>query len=299
MKETLNVPVHCLLAGEDSFLDSLPEPHRAESWQLAQERAAEIDCFVAPSAYFANRMADRLKLRRDRVRVIPLGINLDGFCPADDLPNPPVLGYFARMCVEKGLPTLVEAFVRLKRRDRVKGLKLRVGGGMSPVDEAAVVNSMRARLQKEGLLELVEFRPNLTRAEKVEFYQSLSVLSVPALFGEAFGLYLIEAWASGVPVVQPRHAAFPELLEQTGAGVLCEPDDPESLADGVERVLLDPSRLAAMRLAGRRSALKHFGIERMAQAIVDAFQSAKDQNTIRARHTESVAAEMSGNGVRV
>jgi hypothetical protein len=58
----------------------------------------------------------------------------------------------------------------------------------------------------------VAFFPNLSRAEKIDFLQGLTVFSVPALYGEAFGLYLIEALAAGVPVVQPRHAAFPELV---------------------------------------------------------------------------------------
>jgi glycosyltransferase involved in cell wall biosynthesis len=69
----------------------------------------------------------------------------------------------------------------------------------------------------------VEFCPNLDRPAKLAFLHSLTVFSVPALYGEAFGLYVIEALAAGVPVVQPRTAAFPELLEATGGGLLCDP----------------------------------------------------------------------------
>jgi glycosyltransferase involved in cell wall biosynthesis len=71
----------------------------------------------------------------------------------------------------------------------------------------------------------VAFLPNISREKKQEFLQSLSVFSVPARYGEAFGLYLLEAWATGLPVVQPRHAAFPELIEATLGGVVCTPED--------------------------------------------------------------------------
>src|SRR5213076_471033 len=117
-------------------------------------------------------------------------------------------------------------------------LKLRIGGGCGLVDEP-FVNELRDRLSKAGLLGDVEFHPNLNRTAKLNFLRSLSIFSVPALYGEAFGLYVIEAMAAGVPVVQPRAAAFPELIEATGGGVLYEPGDVEALADALEGLLLD------------------------------------------------------------
>ena len=180
LKRELGVPILCLLAGEDSFLDSLPEPHRSRSWGAARERARDIDCFVATSNYYGDLMRRRLDLPVEQVRVVYTGINLEGFHPATKAPEPPVLGYFARLCKEKGLDTLVEAFILLKERNRVPGLKLRVGGGLSPTDERTLVKGLRDKLQVKGLLDQVEFCPNLDRAQKLEFYRSLSVLSVPA-----------------------------------------------------------------------------------------------------------------------
>jgi glycosyltransferase involved in cell wall biosynthesis len=273
LKQELNRPIACLLAGEDSFLDSLPEPHRTASWDTAQDRARDIDAFAATSEYYRALMVQRLRLKPERVQVVYSGINLDGYCPAATPPNPPVLGYFARLCKEKGLHTLVEAFIRLKERDRVKGLRLRVGGGLSPTDEAMLVSGLRQDLRSRGLIESVDFCPNLSRTEKLDFYRTLSVLSVPALYGEAFGLYLAEAWASGVPVVQPRHAAFPELVELSGAGVLCEPGNAASLADAVEALLLDPARRRTLAEAGREAARTHFSVERSAERLAALFQS--------------------------
>jgi glycosyltransferase involved in cell wall biosynthesis len=273
LKEVLHVPIVCLLAGEDSFIDALPEPHRVQSWAAARDRAREVNGFSATSRYYGELMRQRLELPPERVHVVYTGINLQGYEPADRPPQPPVLGYFARMCKEKGLPTLVEAFVALKKRGRVPDLKLKVGGGLSPTDEKVVVQPLRRCLQEAGLAGEVEFCPNLTRDQKLEFYRSVSVLSVPALYGEAFGLYLVEAWASGVPVVQPRHASFPELIELTRAGVVCEPGDAMGLAKAIEELLLDPDRQRGLGQAGRAAAVELFSIERMAERMVDLFRS--------------------------
>ena len=109
-------------------------------------------------------MRQRLQLPEDRVRVVFNGINLEGFSagPPSALsatasakaegrqPQFPTLGYFARMCREKGLDKLVAAFLLLKKRDRVKNLKLRVGGSCGPADQL-VVEELRRRLEKAGV----------------------------------------------------------------------------------------------------------------------------------------------------
>lgn len=281
LKRELDVPIVCLLGGEDYFVDSLSEPSRSASWRVLTERAREVDCFAPPTQYYAELMADKLGLEPERVKVVPNGILLDGYAPCASPPDPPVLGFFARMCKEKGLNTLVEAFIQLKQRDRIKGLQLRIGGGMTATDEERLVNGLRERLRQSGFLEHVEFCPNLTREEKVEFYRSLSVLSVPALFGEAFGLYLAEAWAAGVPVVQPRHASFPELVEQTEAGLLCEPDSPSALADGIEQLLLRPGVARKLGQAGRQAALERFNIDLVARQMASVFVHVKERAALK------------------
>jgi glycosyltransferase involved in cell wall biosynthesis len=172
------------------------------------------------------------------------------------------------MCPEKGLDTLVEAYSLLRQRGRVGQLKLRVGGSCGPAD-GAFVDALRERLQASGLLGDAEFHPNLDRTGKLEFLRSLSVFSVPALYGEAFGLYVIEALAAGVPVVQPRVAAFPELVEATGGGVLCAPGDARALAEAIEELLLNPARARALGEAGRRAVFERFSAGAMAQATVE------------------------------
>lgn len=170
------------------------------------------------------------------MQVVYNGINLEGFAPAPQMPERPTLGFFARNCPAKGLHTVVDAFVLLKRRQTLPGLQLRVSGTRAMGDEVFVAEQ-EEKIRQSGFENDAHFLLPLSREEKIKFFQRLSALSVPATYGEAFGLYLIEAWACGVPVAQPKSGAYPELIAETGGGVLCEPNDAESLADAVEKLL--------------------------------------------------------------
>jgi glycosyltransferase involved in cell wall biosynthesis len=269
MKRELGCTIVCQLQGEDAFLDSMREPERTEVWDTMAERCLDVDLFIAPSRYFGENMARRLSLPMDKVAVVPNGINLDGYLvenPTAHTPDPPVLGFFARMCEEKGLHLLVEAFIDLKRRDSCRALRLKIGGGCGPGDQK-YVDRLRKHLRSEGVLGDVEFHPNLDRGQKQEFFKSLSVFSVPALYGEAFGLYLVEAMAAGVPVVQPRHAAFPEIVEHSAAGLIAEANA-GSLADTIESVLGNKSRYNAFRKEAVAAAKEYYSIEVMAKNMV-------------------------------
>jgi len=279
LKAELGTRVVCHLQGEDTFLDALPDSHREAAWHLLQEKCAEVDWFIAPSRYFGELMTRRLGLRPDCLRIIHNGIRLDGIGirhPASTArsQSAPVLGYFARMCKEKGLDTLVEAYIHLKHRGEVPRLKLHIGGSCGPADEP-FVKELRRRLAEAGYVGEVAFFPNLSRVEKLDFLGTLTVFSVPASYGEAFGLYLIEAMAAGVPVVQPRTAAFPEIIAATGGGVLCEPGDPKSLADAIETLLLDPQQARALGEAGRNAVFEKFSAETMAKETMQVLETAK------------------------
>jgi glycosyltransferase involved in cell wall biosynthesis len=280
LKAELRTPVVCLLQGEEPYLDALPAAHREPVWRLMAERAADVDAWIAPSRWSAERMTARLQYKPDRVHVVYDGINLEGFKTPNSIPprrdetrnqTAPVLGFFARMCRDKGLDTLVEAFIEVKRRGRVPRLKLHVGGGCGPGDEP-FVKELRRRLAEAGYIGETVFVPNPSRAEKIAFLSALTVFSVPATYGEAFGLYVIEALAAGVPVVQPRHGAFPEIVAATGGGMLCEQDDAKSLAGAIEELLLNPARARELGKAGQRAVSEKFTAEVMARETLRVFQ---------------------------
>jgi glycosyltransferase involved in cell wall biosynthesis len=272
IKEQTGAAVACALQGEDAFLDSLPEEDRQAAWRALSERAADVDAFIAVSHYYGDIMQRRAQLAADRVHVVHNGILLDGYAPASAPPDPPALGYLARLCPAKGLETLVEAYLLLRQNDRIPNLRLRVAGSMTAADQP-FVERLRAQLAAAGLADEVQFLPNLDRDEKIAFLQSLSVFSVPATYGESFGLYVIEALAAGVPVVQPDHAAFPELIAATGGGVLCEPDDPASLAEAIKELLLNPEAARAMGARGREAVRERFSVARMAEGVTRVFEA--------------------------
>ncbi len=271
LRAGLNVPLVCLLQNEAPYIDSMPDGLRDEVWAIMAERAKDIDCFIAPSRFYADKMIERLGLPADKMRVIHNGINLDGYEPAKHPPDSPALGFFSRMCRDKGLDALVDAFIALKKNNRIPNLKLSIGGGCGPGDEP-FVNELRDKLHAKALLGDVDFHPNLSRGEKQEFLRSLSVLSVPAQFGESFGFYVIEAMAAGVPVVQPRCASFPELIEITGGGITYEPADRETLAATLESFLHDPVKARKLGQAGREAVHEKFSIDTMAQGVAGLFK---------------------------
>ncbi|MCX6967132.1 MAG: glycosyltransferase family 4 protein [Verrucomicrobia bacterium] len=273
IRQALQIPVVCSLQGEDSFLDALPEPELC--WQALRERTADVSIFIPVSQYYAGVMARRLDLAPERVAVVYNGIQLDGYAPAaSGPPASPVIGYLARMHPSKGLDVLVHAFIQLKTRGRIPGVRLRIAGGQTAGDKP-FVDGLQEQLRAAGCGECVEFLPNLDRPAKQAFLRTLSVLSVPATYGESFGLYLLEALASGVPVVQPAHAAFPELVAATGGGIVYEPGDPRALGLALETALSEPTRLAQWGRCGMQQVREKFTSEAMARSFAEVCERAR------------------------
>jgi glycosyltransferase involved in cell wall biosynthesis len=262
----LGIPVLGSLQGEDSFLDSLAEPWRTRCWDTLAARARDVFAFVAPSRYYADLMGARMKLPPEKLRVIPNGVAPEDFAPAAE-PPPPAIGYLARMVPSKGLGTVVDAFILLKKRGHFPAVKLLIAGAMTAADEAYAA-SLRAKLAAAGCAADVEFHPNVSREEKAALLRRFTLLSVPATYGEAFGLYIAEAWAAGVPVVQPDCAAFPELIAATGAGELFEPANTDALVQAWEKLLADPAGTHALGARGRAAVEGDFSLAHMAGRFI-------------------------------
>jgi glycosyltransferase involved in cell wall biosynthesis len=277
IKAELGVPVIGFLQGEDAFIDGLGAPWSARVWSLLAERMRDADRWVAPSRYFSELMAQRLGWsdaeREQRIQVVPNGISLAGYRQESTAPaSPPIIGYLARFIPGKGLGLLVEAFIALKKRGRIPGVRLRCIGSMTEGD-ARYVETLQARLATARYAQDVEWRPNVSREDKIALLESLTVFSVPATYGEAFGLYVIEALAAGVPVVLPRTAAFPEIVEATGGGRLFnvgldEAENAEHLADTLESLLAVPTEARALGECGRSAVRRDYTIGRLAERLV-------------------------------
>ncbi|MEN6336869.1 MAG: glycosyltransferase family 4 protein, partial [Phycisphaerales bacterium] len=202
IKQRLGVPVVCLLQDEDGFLDGLSSPYAEQAWAVVHERVRDIDAFLAVSKYYADTMTTRLKVESGRVHVVRMGVELDAYKPHDSGPAVPTIGFLSRMCPERGLETLIDAFISLKRNASLRSAKLRVSGGRSGADEP-FIGRLQSKLKAAGVLDDVEFLHAFDRDAKLEFLRSLSVLSVPEPQPVAYGLYVLEALAMGVPIVEP------------------------------------------------------------------------------------------------
>lgn len=267
LRNRLRVPVVCSLAGEDIFLEALTEPHYSRARQLMNERAAEIDAFVALNEYYADYMVEYLDIPRHKIEVIRHGLNLEGHgarLPRSQRSNPEVtIGYFARVAPEKGLHLLVEAFGLLNHDKSLPPLRLRVAGYKSSADEPYYEASVK-RIRELGLADRFEYAGELGRAAKIAFLQSLDLMALPTVYRESKGISVLEALANGVPVVLPAHGAFPEYVEDTGGGVLCEPLNPRSLAEKIAHLVRDPDYAEELGRNGHAAIRDRYTADRMA-----------------------------------
>lgn len=265
------------LQGEDIFLEDLDAPYRERVEQELRRRAQDSHLFVATSGSHGRHMGDFLGIEPERIKVTRLGISFDGYreAPAARPEGRRLqIGFFARICPEKGLHQLVDAFLELERR-RPGEADLRIAGYLGGRD-AEYWRSQEERLAHLGA-DRVRFEGELDREGKLAFLHDLDVLSVPTVYEEAKGLSILEAMAAGVPVVQPAHGAFPELLERSGGGWLVPPGDVAALADRLERLLDDEDERAAAAERAHRGVRAEFSEAKMAEDTVRAYESVLEQ----------------------
>ena len=270
-KRRLGVPIVATLQGDDIFLESLPEQHRAEAIRLIHERCAAIDGLISTSRYYADFMAGYLGIDRSKVDVVYPGLDLAKHAgqasPAKD--DHFTIGYFARISPEKGFHLIVEAFHRL----RLSGIDCRLrASGYLGANQQAFFDGIQTQIKDWGLSADFEHVDSPDHASKVRFLQSIDVLSVPTVYQEPKGLYVLEAWANGIPVVQPRHGSFPELIEATGGGVLFEPENVDDLVRSLTSLIQDRARAKMLGEAGRDAVKKRFTAEVMAEETLKVYR---------------------------
>jgi glycosyltransferase involved in cell wall biosynthesis len=263
----------CALQGEDLFLDDLREPWRGRVLDAMRERARDCDLYLATSDYYAGAMAELLALPRERVRTARLGINLEGYPArgAEPPERPFTIGYLARICHDKGAHVLLEAFRLLAAEHPPGSLRLRIAGYRAAKDRE-YQKDLERRARGWGLGDVVEMLGEVDRDGKLELLRSLHVFSVPTVYREPKGLPVLEAMATGVPVVQPAHGSFPEIVERTGGGVLVPPDDPKALAQALGELMADGGRRRELGTRGQRGVREHYAVEKVAEETLAVYR---------------------------
>jgi glycosyltransferase involved in cell wall biosynthesis len=280
LKEALNRPVYCTLQGEDLFLEGLPEQYRREALALIRANVQHVDAFLAVSHYYAGFMPGYLGIPENKMRVVPLGINLEGYEARENSHKEPfTIGYFARVAPEKGLHVLAETYRRLRlERKNFPEARLEVAGYLG-AEHAAYLDGIERQMRDWELKDEFHYRGALDRGQKIEFLRGLDVLSVPATYDEPKGIFLLEAMACGVPVVQPRRGAFTEVVQKTRGGLLVKPDDPESLADAILEIYQNPQLAEELSASGFRGVREHYSVARMATRALEVYGSLLNENT--------------------
>ena len=273
IKKALGRPICCTLQGEDLFLEGLQEPYRSESKDLIRANIKHVDAFLAVSNYYAGFMPGYLGIPSEKIHVVPLGINLQGYRQRNpERSTPFTIGFFARIAPEKGLQVLAEAYRKLRARGDLVNSRLEAAGYLAPEHEDYLKDIKQEMIRSDFGGEF-HYRGVLDREQKIAFLQTLDVLSVPATYDEPKGIFLLEAMACGVPVVQPRRGGFTEIIETTGGGELVQPDDPDSLADGILRLARDPALAQRLGQNGFENVRKHYSVARMADRALEAYES--------------------------
>jgi glycosyltransferase involved in cell wall biosynthesis len=273
IRDALRRPVACTLQGEELFLNQLLEPYRSQALELIRAKVEDVDGFLAVSEFCADYWQDKLGIPDRKLHVVPLGIDADSYGPPARVPGTPFkIGFFARVAPEKGLHLLAEAYVRLRRESDFAGSALEVAGYLAP-EHRRYLHRVERLMKKAGLSHEFHYRGELDLAGKIEFLRSLNVLSVPSTYDEPKGIFLLEAMASGVPVVQPRRGAFPEIVERTGGGVMVEPDDAARLADGIYGLWKNLEQAAELGRRGAEGVRRYFSASHMAARALEAFQA--------------------------
>lgn len=272
LREEVKVPVVYSLQDEDVWVDAMHENRREKMWQLLAEKAKDVTAFIAVSDFFAGVMQKKMSIPDKKLHVLHVGVKPEAYPYSKPAGNPQAIGYLSRICEENGFEILVDAFIQLKENPAFKTLKLIATGGMTG-DDTRFITKQINKFKQKNLSSYFELRQDFNQSALGDFFASVSVLSVPVLKGEAFGLYQIEALASGIPLVQPALGAFPEIVNASGGGVLFEPNTASALAQKLSEVLLNPSKLEAMSIAGRKAVEEHFNCGVLSQKMVEIYTS--------------------------
>ncbi len=236
-------------------------PHPA-SRIMAQGRLV-----IVPSASLAQYMMERFQVPKAKLRIIPRGVDLDEFTlqPLREGAPPWRLGLIGRLSPIKGHDVAIRAMARLRQQ----GLDARlcIAGDCEGDPLRRSLDALAAELGVAPAIEWLGLRQDVA-----ELLASLDVVLVPSTYPESFGRGVIEAQAVGRPVVASRLGGLAELIEDGRSGVLVRPGDPDSLADGVARLVRDPALRRACVEEGRRRVERAWSLDTMVERTLEAYE---------------------------
>lgn len=278
LKERLRIPVVCSLQDEDVWVDGMDEAFREKTWNLLREKAVEVDRFISVSHYFTSFMKAKLDLPDHKITTLHLGVDPADYTFRNAVEKGRNIGYLSRLCEENGLDILIDAFILLKSMPGNNAGHLLLTGG-STGDDAAFIAEQKRKINQAGLADQVRFIHDFSQEKRNAFFEQVTVLSVPVRHGEAFGIYLTEAMAAGIPIVQPALGAFPEIVQGSGGGVIYQENTPLALAETLKQLLSDSDQLATLSAQARQSIEQTFNIHALSKEMAAIYEQAINSAT--------------------
>jgi glycosyltransferase involved in cell wall biosynthesis len=272
IRREVGVPVVCSLQDEDVWIDAMEPSAQQKMWDLMAVKASKTDALIAVSDWFGAEMKKKMKLGDNLIHTVPIGIETALYRNGTPALKNRTIGYLSRLCEENGLEVLVDAFILLRKDPRFSDVKLRITGGHTG-DDRRFIRKQKEKLMRVHLEHKAMILEDFGLPALYDFFEGLTVLSVPVLKGEAFGIYQLEAMASGIPVVQPALGAFPEIIGKTGGGIVYQPNDAPALAAALASLLADPEKLKALGAAGRKGVEAHFEGAEVTEKLIRVYQS--------------------------
>ena len=265
IKQRVNIPMVCSLQDEEVWIDSMEQKYLQEAWQGISENTEYINKFITTSEFYKNIITARIP-QITNVEVVYPGVDVSKYA-SDAYPADPVIGFFYRMNRENGLDILVDAFVKLKKRDTVKNLKLKIAGGYTAQDRR-FLKKMKRILQP--CMNDVDLCSTYDPERHADFYKQISIICVPITFNESVGLYLCEAFAAGRPAVEPATGSFSEITGE--AGIVYSPNSSDALADAIEKLLTNPALYRHCCERAKELSKSRYNDDIMAESLAKAYE---------------------------
>jgi glycosyltransferase involved in cell wall biosynthesis len=239
--------------------------------------ASKMPRIVVVSQNSIDDIHNDMGVSRDRMRLVPVGVDPDLFRPIDDVPRQPgrLITTASADVALKGLSYLIEAMAKLRTE---RDVSLTIIGKPRPGRSMDLIDSL-------GLRPHIEFVSGVSDERIVELYAHAELAVVPSLY-EGFSLPAIEAMCSGTPLVATDGGALPEVTGTDGDTVLaCVAGDSEALAATIARGLDDAELRARVGANGRRRVLHRWTWQRCAELTVEQYREVLDmpQNIVKLR----------------
>jgi len=273
LKKRINVKVVCSLLNEDDWIDDMAEPFRSRAWQMVAREAGYVDIFVTPSNYYKELFKSKTLLKCDNVMVVPLGFDPEKDQVSRAVREPSAIGFFSRINNYNGFDKLVDAFIEMKKQNLIPGLTLNICGGYTGTDKNFISQQIK-KIRENNLEKSVKIYPEFQGDKKLEFFHNVDVISVPVRKYDGYGLYILEANAAGIPVVQPATGAFPEIIDKTKGGIIYSPDTISELASNLHKLLKDREMITSLGETGRKMVRQELSLDKMSAGLSEVYNKA-------------------------